>query len=124
MAFTVKLQQTVSEGSTIVNKIQSYTCGTVLKLSEAVADSVTDQSHLLAIDISAMSVFYMVADQVLTIETNSGSSPQETFTLVANKPVIWRTADTAIFAGDVTALFVTNASGTAATLEVLVGLDV
>lgn len=123
MANPILLQQ-ITEGNSSMGKGISYPSKTILKIEgEEIPDSTTDLEFLFAIDISAMQVFFMQSDQILTVETNSGGTPQETFSLVAFTPVIWRVGDTAIFAGDVTSLFVTNASGNAAVLDVMVGIE-
>lgn len=124
MTFTIRLQENAIEGNNSITQTQSYTCATVVHMEETCTTGTTDQEHLLALDISQMKVFYMVSDVALTVETNSGSVPQETFTLAANKPVTWREGDSAIFAGDVTGLYLTNASGSTATLKVMAGLDI
>jgi len=124
MTLAINLTQTANDGVSSYTSTQAFAPQTVIKLEESVADSVTDQSHLISLDISTLQVFYMISDVAMTVETNSSSSPQETFTLTANKPVVWRTGDTAIFAGDVTAIYATNASGSAGTLKIMAGLNV
>ena len=123
---TVRLQQDITVGTMApLSKPQSFTCPSLALIDgETIAVAASDVVHLFAVDNSALQVFYMVADQVLTIDTNSAVTPQETFTLVANKPVIFVTGDTAIFAGDVTQLTVSNASGVAATLYAYAGMNV
>ena len=126
MSFSIRFTQSIVEGDTSFGGgARTFTVATVLKLEETIADSVTDQEHLLAIDISQLKVFYMVSDQALTVDTNIvDPGQQEKFTLVANQPVTFETGETAIFAGDVTKLFLTNASGSTATLSLIAGLDV
>ena len=64
----------------------------------------------------------MVSDKAITVETNSGSAPGNTFTLVANEPVVWHEnggmAVNSFLAADITSLFVTNASGAAAQFQI------
>jgi len=86
----------------------------------SVANSVTDQLVNLAIDISQLKMFVLVSNAVVTIETNSSSAPQETFTLAAGVPVLWYTGCgyAVPFAGDVTKIYVTNASGGTATIDI------
>jgi hypothetical protein len=58
------------------------------------------------------------------VKTNSSGSPQETFTLAANKPQYWQTGmGTTPIAGDVTKVFITNASGATARVEIQAGWD-
>ena len=121
---TITSQTIVREGNaTLLNNTVTHTVQTTVNMNETVVDGSTDLEFLLAIDVSSMKHFTLMADQALTVETNDGTTPQETFTLAANVPVIWNDGDTAILAGDITALYATNASGTDATLTVVVGSD-
>lgn len=120
----VKVDKTVSHGNFSIAKSTQHTVQTVIDIEETVADSVTDQEHLVAIDISALKAFCMSSDVAMTVETNSGGSPQETFSLSAGQQIVWQEGDTAIFAGDVTALYLTNASGSAGTFRAIIGTNV
>ena len=86
---------------------------------ETIADGVTDKQFNIAIDVSAVKYFYIVSDQDITIETNSGSTPDDTLNLKAGKPYEWHVDDEDSFrlGTDVTAFFGTNASGATATIE-------
>ena len=60
------------------------------------------------------------SDKYLTLETNSSSSPQETIALKEGNPLLW-VKDAGLdlpFAGDVTKIFATNASGADAELKI------
>jgi len=95
------------------------------RISEAIADSTTDGAVTYTCDMSALAGLFIVSDQALTLETNSSSSPQETITLVADTPVVWYTGCgyTKPYAGDVTSLFATNASGSTANLTIVTITD-
>ena len=123
MAFTVRVTKGAAEGTTSISSTVDHTCETVLKLQETIANGATDALQLIAIDVTQLKAFAMVSDQAMTVKTNNSGTPQETFTLVANKPVVWQAGDAAIFAGDVTAIYVTNASGSSATLQLMAGSD-
>ncbi len=85
---------------------------------ETVANSVTDQLLTLSLDVSAVKAFYIVSDQNITIETNNASTPTDTINLVANRPYEWDTDsyDSFLLTADVTAIYLTNASGSTATV--------
>ena len=90
-------------------------------IDEAIADSSTDLEITLTLDQSEMVSIYIESDQNITIETNSGSAPTDTLTLVANEPIIWTT--NAVHSNPITAditanIFVTNASGSTANLKI------
>lgn len=126
MAFTIRATKTVSEGSTSITNSNTYTVQASYKIQETVVDTTVDQEHLFALDISTMKAFAMQSTVDMTVHTNDAGtgSPQETFVLTAGVPVIWEEGEVAIFAGDVTALFVNNSSGSDGQLNVIAGLDV
>jgi len=124
MTLQLQTKRSITDGLTTVDDLVTYTVQTVVKLEEAVADAVTDQEHLVAIDVSALKAVIMNSDVVMTVETNSGSAPQETFVIPAGGSVLWREGETAVFAGDVTAIYLTNASGSAGTFRMVFGTDV
>ncbi len=100
-----------------------------VRLDTSVADSVTDQLHTIAIDVSQMALLYMTSDQALTVETNNASSPGDTIGLTANVPYLWRNDNATCGAAaggadsvtklsvDVTAIYLTNASGSTANFK-------
>ena len=123
MAFTTYVTSTTTQGTFTISNTDSYTTDQVTKIQESVATGTADQEISLAIDISKLKAFSMQASQAMTVKTNSSGAPQETFTLTAGTPVIFVTGDTAIFAGDVTKLFITNASGSLATFNIIAAID-
>ncbi len=88
-------------------------------IEETVADAVTDGQININIDVSAVKSFILISDQAVTVETNSGSAADDTIVLVANKPYVFVTGDynSFLLGTDVTALFITNASGSLATIS-------
>lgn len=91
-----------------------------LLVDESIADAQTDKLVSLAFTLAALEVFGMVSTRALTVKTNDAGSPQDTISLAANVPFIYIPGSgvPAAFAGDVTALYVTNASGAAAALTI------
>ena len=85
-----------------------------------VPDSTSDQLCEIAIDVSQVKTFFIVSTQDVTVETNDGSTPDNTLSLVANEPYIWHVSalDTFQLDTDVTAMYITNASGAEATVYV------
>lgn len=96
-----------------------------INLSESVSNGQTDFQINVAIDVSAVKTFYLVSDQAVTVETNNGTTPTNTISLTANDPYVWWTNsyDTFKLTGDVTALFITNASGSTANIELRAIVD-
>lgn len=98
----------------------TYTAtGSVEITDEAIAGTVTDFQINVAIDFSALKSLWIHCDQAITIETNSGSAPDDTLTPAAGVPIEWQhdSEHACPLSADVTALFVTNASGVAATFN-------
>ena len=91
-------------------------------ISESVPDSSTDLAITWSADVSEVKSLMILSDQALTLETNDGTTPTDTFTLVANEPIIWTAgapgSPSCPLTADVTALYATNASGSAATLTI------
>lgn len=88
-------------------------------LNVAVADSETDFEIVVSIDISEVKAFIVTSDQDVLLETNSGSVPDDTLNLKANVPYLWTSDnyDTFRLGTDVTAIFITNSSGSTATIR-------
>lgn len=114
-------------GGTPISKASTISFGSEINLDESIADSSTDLLVAFTLDVSALKSFFMVSDQAITVETNNGTTPDDTFTLAANVPIVWDVnsgaANPFASAVDVTALYVTNSSGSAATLQIRCGYD-
>jgi hypothetical protein len=123
MSFTVTVAQSIRDGSTTHSTSTEHTCESVIKIEETIADSTSDQEIGFAVDVSAMQACSIYSDQALTIKTNDSSSPQETIALSAGEHIVFQSGGSAPFSDDVTALFVSNASGSTATLKIMVGLN-
>jgi hypothetical protein len=115
----------VAGGKSVTGTINS-TIGLITLLDqESVADGQTDFQITLTLDVSAVKAFLLMSSQDVTFETNSGSSPADTIALLANVPYAWHTNDYNAFllGTDVTAVFITNASGSTALIDLIVGAD-
>lgn len=93
--------------------------------SIAVADSTTDLLVDIAINVSEIQSIYMRSSTDLKVETNDATTPDETINLLAGKPYVWSTGSyfANLLATDITKLFLTNASGAAATFDLEVVID-
>lgn len=117
---THKINSDWQAGNESLSKQITITADGEANVEVAVADEAADLAINIAIDISALQLLYIVADQDLTIETNDGTTPDDTLALKAGKPIVWYEGcgyDNPLSA-DVTALHATNASGADATLTV------
>jgi len=121
MSLTQKLTLGWSgDGRELAKEIEVTADGAIAPRQIAVPDESVDLLVNLAIDYSQLKAIILLATVDMTIETNDGSSPDDTIALRANEPYVWH--DNAYwanpFTADVTALYVTNASGAAGTLYV------
>lgn len=92
--------------------------GVALIDGETVATAETDYEINFDLDVSACKSFYLESDQDVTFETNDGTTPDNTISLLANEPYVWQTNsyDSFLLDTDVTSVFITNASGSTATI--------
>lgn len=120
MAFSHVITQAVAAGSESISKQKTYSAAAMAEVSESIPDTSVDLQIVFTLDVSAVKSFYMVSDKAITIETNSGGVPANTLVLKAGVPYLFNSDsyDTFKFTTDITALFVTNASGSAAQLEI------
>lgn len=118
-------EKIIVDGRTIGTSSLSITSGSGTTIDETIAIAAADLQLTLNVDVSDVKSFIAIADQALTLETNSGGSPANTITLAADVPYYWRVghADAFKLTTDVTALFVTNASGVAARLQIEILFD-
>lgn len=122
MAFTCNLGISHSGVGDAISKTIAYSNDAVDLVNIAVPAPSTNLAVALSIDVSELKYLYIVADQVLTLKTNSTGTPANTIVLVAGLPLIWvhnYYYSNPLAAADVTILYVTNASGTAATLQLI-----
>ena len=125
MSFALTLAQSLVGGVGLVDASKAYSGTVVLQIEEDVSDSSTDLEIIAALDISEIAAIIIVSDQPVTFETNSASVPDETFSLLAGVPLI-ETSDmyhVSLLATDWTSVFITNASGSTAKIQILAVSD-
>lgn len=110
-----------TDGSRSIISTKDYSAGLATQLDENIADGETDKLVVIAIDVSELKNLYLKSDQDITIETNDGTTPDDTINLKANVPYPFNADLGAYFTNllttDVTAFYVTNASGATARLQ-------
>lgn len=115
---TVSITYPLNGGSNTRDKV--HTGSSNIEVSESIADGQTAKAITLAIDVSAVSLLVIYSDKDITIKTNSSGSPDDTLTVSAGVPLIWYTGcGTTFFLGtDTTVIYVANASGSEAALQI------
>lgn len=112
-------------GATVVNKSVTITDEAILDLSFDVADSVTDELHTIALDVSTMKSLYIVSDQAITMEWNDITGTQGVIVFIADEPVLWWSNQKTdggntlnpLGTTDLTLTYWTNASGSMANIN-------
>lgn len=123
--FTHQHTRGVVVGSVTYNSVFNVQGAGEKNLDEPVSGNTTNLAIAYDLDVSRVQGFFMVADQNLTVKTNSSGSPANTFNLIAGVPQSFvASADPAWQDGnndpvvDITSLFVTNGTSTNASLKI------
>jgi len=123
MSFTHTVQVNHDRGNISVNARLEHSGGGELNIDETVPTPSTDMLVAATVDVSQIVSAMIMADQDITLYTNDlgTGAPDDTFVLAANNPLVWNNASPTAnpFSADITALYVTNASGTETTLQAL-----
>lgn len=117
-------EKIVVDGFTPITQATTLTADTRLSYNQSVPIA-ADQLVALTLDVSQVKAVVILSDQDLTLETNSSGAPTNTLTLKANVPYIWYTnkPQALVFTGDITALYITNASASVATFKMEILVD-
>lgn len=113
---SVYYSMNVSWGGTSGQVTGTLTGDNYVQISDSTVTATTDKQYNCAVDVSGLTGFFLISTYAITVETNSGSAADYTWTLVANVPQFWftGTGGTNPLSDDITALYVTNASGSTA----------
>lgn len=129
MSFTDTITREWDGDDTKLSQSKAVTNELRANVSISIADGLTDKLVAWAIDISQLKALHIQSDQDITIETNNpagtSAAADDTLTLLANQPISWQTGDVMDhpFTADITQIYVTNASGSAAQLEIRALVD-
>jgi hypothetical protein len=121
MSIQTTITQTWSSGGTTRSGTITKTAGRLTRIVESVPGESTDLEIALVVDVSAIEAYYFKCDRACTIKTNAGGEGADnTLALVAGEPQVWAKTNGVVnpLDTDITAIFVTVAAGTAATLEI------
>lgn len=120
MAYTRSPQITYNVNGTPVQKSIELSADGVFGYDGDVADETTDLSVSGTILFAGLVYLLISSDQDITIETNDGSSADDTLIIKANKPLLWY-ADCGLanpLTANIDSLFITNASGASANVHI------
>jgi hypothetical protein len=115
-----------SDAGTITNTTDTYTADGESQYDGTIATGVTHGEIDIAVDVSAIKSMVMYSTQALTVKTNSTSAPDDTISLAASKQLVWTIdrLEACPLTADVTKFYVTNASGSSATVKFRFLVDV
>ena len=88
-----------------------------------IADSATDVEVAVDVDVAQLLLLLIRSDGALTVETNNGTTPDDTFVLAADKFIHWSTnkgTDVQLTVDITTNVFASNSSGDVRELEIIV----
>ena len=108
-----------ANGAIVVNAALSQTGDEETDLDTSIAAGATNQQFAYNLVAANLKSVFIYSDNGLVIKTNSSSTPQDTITLAPGQALAWQSGDpgAAPFAGNVTALFVSNSGSAASALK-------
>lgn len=129
MAITHRIGTTYNGGAGQMASVsRTFTGGGELRVYEPIPAASTDLAVAFAVDREAIVSLAIYCNKAVTIKTNSSSSPTDTIALAAGQLIVWGDDEDAladmVFTADVTALYVTNAGASEATLRIEALTDV
>lgn len=123
---TMSITTSYSIGSGGKTYVVSKTSGADATISEDIADGSTNTLVACAFDYTKVVMCYVVSTVDMTLKTNSSGSPTQTIALKAGVPLAWNDSQPTslrVFTANVTALYLTNASGDDGTFTLAVLVD-
>lgn len=120
---THKVTMAVLGSGIELSKDISYTnTGVALIDGETLATASDDEEMAFTLDFSACKAFYLVSDQDITFDTNAADpGHDDQISLLANEPYVWHETSyhTFLIGTDITSVFISNNSGSTATIYCL-----
>lgn len=123
MSYSYTITQTMTGGgSSVSGGARTFTGTGKLGISESIPNGATNTLVALALTRSLVKCIALKAvGGALTVKTNSSSSPVDNFTIANGQALFWGNDEDVSrmrFSADVTALYVSNASGATVTFTV------
>ena len=90
-----------------------------------VGATTNDVEVSIAFTMAGLKAIYIAATNTVTLETNSSSAADDTFTITAGSPFVWTYTSgiTTPFTADVTKFYLSNAGGSSSTVQIRVIRD-
>lgn len=119
MAFSHTIGYSWSGGGISLSSNTAYTASAEYNITQAVGGAETDTEIACVLAVAEIESIYISVDQDMLLEVNNNVGVGGSIALLANIPYTWTTDSYAAseFAVNITAFFVTNATGTAGTFQ-------
>lgn len=93
-------------------------------LNLSVPNATTDMEVVFPVDKDLCKLLVITSDRAITVETNDGSTPDDTFNVVTTAPTLYYPGIGYVLTADIASLFITNSSGGTATVKIRAAQDV
>ena len=125
MATTHKVTRTTSIAGRSVSDTLDITGEVAQTFDLSITDATTDELVAIAFAVAKLKSIIIKSDQDITVETNDGATPIDTINVKKAMAFQWIEGEERAnpFGTDVTAFFITNASGFTAKVEIEVLYD-
>lgn len=125
MPYSFSFGQTITVSANVPGSSQSIESENRAGFNGIVAAADSDRALGVSFPITNLKAVHITASKNMTLKTNSSGGPQETIVIGPDKPAIqWMEGQTpAVFAGDVTEIYVTNDDGEDGSLYIEIGYD-
>jgi hypothetical protein len=125
MAESITVTERIVVGGTSIGPSLAIPEGLLVGCDVTISASAADEQIIIPIDISQVKLLFILSELDLTLETNNGTTPDDTIAIKAGVPYLWREdkVDSLILTADVDAIFVTNGVAATSRLQIYAILD-
>lgn len=118
----VSITHSITVGGKTFTGVKTATGTGEQTVSDSFLNGADQEEFAFSLDVSEVEAFFALSNEDVTLETNSTGAPVDTILLKANVPFAWPNSREATFAllitTDITVIYVTNASGNTATVQI------
>jgi hypothetical protein len=120
---TIERKVQAASGGVVAREIFSEVTENEVRVKFNVATGQTDEAHTTAtIKVASLKSFGLSSNFEVTVKTNNSATPDNTYIIGPTSGAkIWRTGEAAPPSANINTLYVTNASGSLATIILIAG---
>lgn len=125
MSFTHSASQNITTPAGTLTGTISVTADGEININTTLTSSQANKLLAAAFGTANVKSIAIYSDKALIVETNNSSTPDDTFTMVANEPFTWNSSmlHANPFSENVTALYLTNGAASLATVQIRILVD-